>query len=77
MWEESAAVAVTEMASWERRIRRACASAGGEWVVAASVWKWWAVEGAPSSASGAVCPTGAVAEVRKVYVEIVEECVKT
>jgi len=74
MWEESAAVAVTEMASWERRIRRACASAGGEWVVAASVW---AVEGTPSSASGAVCPTGAVAEVRKVYVETVEECVKT
>ena len=76
-WEESAAVAMMAMALWEWGIRRACASAGGEWVVAASVWERWAAERTSSSAYGAVCPPGAVAGVSKVNVEAIEEYVTT
>lgn len=75
-WEGSVAVAMMAMALWERGIRKACASAGGEWVAAVSVGQRWAAVMSPS-ASGAVCPTGAVAGARKVGVEAIEEYVMT
>lgn len=75
-WEGPAAVAMMAMTLWERGIRRACASGGGEWVVAVSVGQRWAAV-TSSSASGAVCPTEAVAGARKVGVEAIEECVTT